>query len=314
METITINLDLPPEQRWSMAAGHRAAINELMACYLKDIEDYEALFVEMLPAYQATFIPSDYLKEIEALSAYCDYSVQQVLFANLYYDIVKFAFACTAYACWDRDSIWHARNLDWWTDNDALKKHTKIFNYTRGGVTVFQSVGWVGFVGVLSGYKPHYFALTLNAIISDEAPNIAKPVTFLLRELLEGDHNFASAKKALEETEIVCDCLLLLSGTQPDEMVVIERTPTQSATRTASDGCIVVTNDYKVLSELEVASGTVLNTTSCGRFDQTKQLLQQAFPSTAEACYQILNHKQVKMGITVQQMVFNACRNSLDIF
>lgn len=314
METITINLDLPPEERWAFASAYRKDINELIACYLKDIEDYEVLFEEMIDAYRETFIPADYLKEIETLADCCDYSFNQVLFANLYYDMVKFAFACTAYACWTGDSIWHARNLDWWTENDALKKHTKLFNYTKGGRTVFQSVGWVGFAGVLSGFKPGHFALTLNAIVSEEAPNIAKPITFLLRELLEGDYSFETAQRALEETEIVCDCLLLLSGTRPDELLVIERTPTQSATRHAADGCIVVTNDYKAFSALEVASGTVLNTTSCGRFDQTQALLRQGFPSTAEACYRILNHEQVKMGITVQQMVFNTQQHRLQIF
>ena len=314
MDTITIYLDLPAEERWAFASAYRNDINQLIECYLKDIDDYEALFYEMKDAYKAAFLPSDYLQEIAALAHCCDYNADQVLFANLYYDVVKYAFACTAYATWDGETVWHARNLDWWTDNDALKKYTKIFNYTKGGQTVFQSVGWVGFVGVLSGFKPGQFAVTLNAIISEAAPQMARPITFLLREILEGDYRFDTAQKVLKDTEIVCDCLLLLSGTQADELVVIERMPSQSATRTVDGGSIVVTNDYHLLHEWAVDQGNVLGTTSCGRFERAAHLLRQQPPQTADACYRILNDSAVKMGITVQQMVFNTKKNQLVVF
>ena len=314
MKTIEINLDLPPEERWEFASEYREDINQLITCYRKDIEDYEGLFREMVDAYKEAFVPLDYIKEIETIAKHCDYDVNQVLFANLYYDIVKFAFACTAYACYESGAVWHARNLDWWTENDALKKFTKRFRYTRNGQTVFESVGWVGFAGVLSGCKPGRSAVTLNAILSEDSPNIAKPISFLLREILENENTFETAKQILEKTEIVCDCLLLLSGTQKDEMVVIERTPTRSAIRQAENDCIIVTNDYKKLSDLEVESGNVLNATFYGRYEQTEYLLQKDLPKTAKECYDILNDSEVKMGITVQQMVFNAGKGTVDIF
>jgi hypothetical protein len=305
MQTIEVNLDLPPKDRWHFAANYTQEINEIIACYWIDLEDYVELIESYLDAYKSLFIPSSYIEEIQCIANYCDYTADQILIANLYYDIVKFAFACTAFAFEKDDSIWHARNLDWWTENDVLKKYTKTFNYTKGGKTVFQSVGWVGFVGVLSGVKPNQFSITLNAIVSDEAPNMAKPITFLLREVLEGNSNFQQAQEILEQTEIICDCLLLVAGTTADEIIVIERTPRSSKTRYAENGFIIVTNDYKKIA-YESKNQSALKDTSCGRYDKTKFLLKQELPSNTSDCFEILNNKAVKMQITVQQMVFNA--------
>lgn len=312
METIEINLDLPPSQRWHFAKQYTQEINEIIAGYWKDFEDYVDLINEYLDLYKTLFIPDDYIQEIQCIAQYCAYNEDQILIANLYYDIIKFAFACTAFAFKNDDSIWHARNLDWWTENDILEKYTKVFNFTRGGNTVFKSVGWVGFVGVLSGYKPQNFAITLNAIVSEEPPHIAKPVSFLLREILEQDNNFQRAKKMLQETEIVCDCLLLLSGIENDEMVVIERTPRTSKTRQSENGFIIVTNDYKLINH-EGKNGNILNDTSCGRYDKTASLLKEKTPSNATECFKILSNEAVKMQITVQQMVFNSKQNLLEI-
>lgn len=304
MQTLTIDLDLPPKDRWHFAAEYSQEINEIIACYWVDLEDYVDLIESYLEVYKTQFIPNSYLEEIECIANYCDYSADQILIANLYYDIVKFAFACTAFSFENDQSIWHARNLDWWTENDVLKKYTKVFNFTKGGQTVFQSVGWVGFIGVLSGLKPNHFSITLNAIVSNEAPNIAKPISFLLREVLEGSHDFQQAQTILEQTDIICDCLLLLSGTKPNEMLVIERTPSTSKTRYAQDNFIIVTNDYKKTPH-KSNNQSALKDTSCGRYDRTQFLLKQKTPHNTEACFEILNDPAVKMQITVQQMIFN---------
>lgn len=302
---ININLDLSPRQRWQMAAHYSQEINEIIACYWIDIEDYVELLEEYLEAYKAQFIAPEFLEEIEGLAEHCAYTADQILMANLYYDIVKFAFACTAFAVEAEGTVWHGRNLDWWTENEVLKKYTKLFNFTRGGKTVFQSVGWMGFVGVLSGMQPQAFSVTLNAIVSEEAPNIGKPVAFLLREVLQEPYSFGDAQKLLEETPLISDCLLLLAGTQASEICVIERTPTQYSTRIATNNSIVVTNDYKSL-EVNSDNQNVLRDTSCGRYDQAQLLLKQKTPKDATACFAILDNEQVKMNITVQQMVFNA--------
>ena len=96
-------------------------------------------------------------------------------------------------------------------------------------------------------------------------------------------------------------------------MVVVERTPTTSEIRLAKNNFIIVTNDYKLISNEDEKHQNILNETSCGRYDQTQCLLQEEIPVNASSCFKILSDEKVKMQITVQQMVFNAKDNLIEV-
>ena len=198
-ETIEINLDLPPSERWHFAKAYQKEINDLVNCYWKEIEEYALLMKDYIELYKTMYVPTAYQEEIKCLAKYCDFDEDQLLIVNLYYDVIKFGFACTAFAFERNNTIWHARNLDWWTENKLLEKHTKVFDWKSNGETVFKSVGWMGFIGVLSGMKPKAFSITLNAVLSEEEPNMAKPISFLLREVLEADNTYGTTKEILEK-------------------------------------------------------------------------------------------------------------------
>ena len=66
----------------------------------------------------------------------------------------------------------------------------------------FTTVGWPGFIGVFSGIAPRRFAVTLNAVISDEPLQAASPVVFLLRQVLEEAPDFQSALRTLKESTV----------------------------------------------------------------------------------------------------------------
>jgi len=302
-EEYIVNLDLPPEERWKFLIDYKEEVNDLLQCYLNDFEGAEFIF-ESIGAYKQEIISEEYLKEIEFIASISKFSSNEILIANLYYDVLKFYLGCTAFAFENNGKVIHSRNLDWWTKNNLLSKHSKIFDFRRNGNTVFKTVGWVGFIGALSGIKPHKFSLTLNAVLSNDNPELAKPVSFLLRDILDSANTFEEAKRKLEITTIASDCLILLSGTKSKEMVVIERTPTRFATREAENNFIIVTNDYKQL-ENNLAEESILQSTSCGRFDRTKELLNKKKPINFEECFNILKDEKVMMGITVQQMVFD---------
>jgi acid ceramidase len=301
---LIVDLDLPANERWHFLADYAKDINELLQCYLDDLTGAEFVF-ENITAYKEVFIKQEYLDEIACIASLSRFSPDEVLIANLYYDILKFYFGCTAFAFENSGTILHARNLDWHTENNLLSKHSKIFNFKRDGKIVFKTVGWPGFVGALSGLKPEKFAVTLNAVLSNDKPEIAYPVSFLIRDVLDTADSFEEARAEFENMPIASDCLLLLSGTTSDQLAVIERTPTRFATRKAENGSVIVTNDYKQLDN-HLAEGNVLQSTSCGRYDRTKELLQHQKPSDADGCLSILKDEQVMMGITVQQMVFNS--------
>ncbi len=298
-----VNLDLPPSKRWEFLADYKDEINELLHYYLTDFEGADLIFTG-IGQYKKNIISQEYLEEIDYIASISRFSPDQVLIANLYYDILKFYLGCTAFATENNGTILHSRNLDWHTENNLLSKHSKIFDFQRHGKTVFKTVGWLGFIGALSGIKPGKFSLTLNAVLSNDSPEIALPVSFLLRDILDSSGSFEQAKTALENTVIASDCLILLSGTEPKEMVVIERTPKRFSTRTSNSGSIIVTNDYKQL-ENNTSGESILQSTSCGRYDRAEQLINTRFPKDSKDCLEILKDDDVMMNITVQQMVFN---------
>ncbi|UZR95255.1 C45 family autoproteolytic acyltransferase/hydolase [Chondrinema litorale] len=300
-----VNLDLPASERWAFLKNHAAEIDELIECYLSDLAGETSIF-DIIGLYKQQLIPTSYLEEIDFIASISKYSADQILIANLYYDVLKFYFGCTAFAFNNADTVVHARNLDWHTENNLLSTHSKIFNFQRGGKTVYKTVGWAGFVGALSGTKPGKFSVTLNAVLSNDSPEVAMPISFLLRDVLDSAESFNEAKRQLEATIIVSDCLLLLSGVNVGEMAVIERTPSRFATRVpeSGKGYIVVTNDYKKLQNNET-DDSILQSTSCGRFDRATLLLSSEQDLSFRECIQVLSDENIKMGITVQQMVFN---------
>ena len=307
---IIINLDLPPSQRWAFLVDYASEINELIQCYLNDFQGAEYLF-GAIGSFKHAVIASEYLEEIEFIASISKFTADEVLVANLYYDVLKFYFGCTAFAVESEGKMLHARNLDWWTDNNLLSRHSKIFAFQKQGQTVFKSVGWVGFVGVLSGVKPGKFSITLNAVLSKDQPEIAIPISFFIRDVLATANSFDEAKAKLENTTIASDCLLLLAGAQTGEMAVIERTPTRSATRNPERHFITVTNDYKLIEN--IVGESELQSTSCGRYDRAVSLLNQSTPQTTADCLAILQDENVMMGITVQQMVFHVATGEVEL-
>ena len=120
MKTYTVNLDLPPEERWKFLTPEKDAINELLACYLNDFRS-EGLLLESVQAYKDICISDQYKKEIKCIASICDFTEDEVLIANLYYDLLKFYFGCTAFAINTEKGMLHSRNLDWHTEKQLIK-------------------------------------------------------------------------------------------------------------------------------------------------------------------------------------------------
>jgi predicted choloylglycine hydrolase len=313
---IEVNLDQPPEARWNGLRPYADKARELMKSYLADLGGAEQLG-SMLPIYKSACVDPALVAELAAVAEMTGLSENEVLVANLYYDAIKFVFGCTAFAVDTRNGPLHARNLDWWTQNGLLSRHTAIIEFYRGAQNeLFKSVGWPGFIGTLSGVAPGRFAVTLNAVLSDKAPGLSPPITFMLRSVLEDAEDFDDAVEILSSTAVASDSLLLVTGTERGQMVVIERTPSKGVVRHSEEGYIVVTNDYLEMdaeSGKSEVSSSELKTTSCDRYIQAAELLSESLPTTVESCLSVLNDPAVIMDITVQQMVMSAAEGMLEV-
>ncbi len=137
----------------------------------------------------------------------------------------------------------------------------------------YSLVGWPSFMGVFSGVAKGRFAITLNAVLSAETPQLAQSITLLLRSLFDTAPDFDTAMSVLTETPIAADCLLLVSGAEPGQMAVVERTSTKAEVRKPDNGLVVVTNDYRTIDNgFAPASGNELQATACSRFNRATAL------------------------------------------
>lgn len=303
---IHLDLSLAPHERWRELAPHAEDAGRLLDSYLRDLGGVET-FGALIEPYLDTFVDAEHRIELATIAQIVNRSPDQVALANFYYEALQQKMGCTAFACDTPDGPIHARNLDWWTDDEMLSRLTCIVR-ADGGASVgpYQLVSWPGFIGAFSALAPGRFAITLNAVTSDEPAAYAQPVVTLIRRALETCREFDEAVALLERTPIAADSLLLVSGTQQGEMVVIERTSTRAALRGPVGGFVAVTNDYKVLGGAELTAGNALQLTTCARFDRAVELVGGTRALDAAGCLRILRDEAIQMIITVQQMVMRA--------
>lgn len=311
---IQVDLRRPPAERWAGLQPYAGDARRLFDQYATDLGG-TTQFHDMIGLYRDTCIEADHAAELYAVAGMIGVLPEDALIVNLYYDAIKFVLGCTAFAVdTDRGPL-HARNLDWWTESNMLSGSTLDVHVRGAEAGPFHLVSWPGFTGALSGVAPDRFAISLNAVLSDEPPAFAPPITYVLRSVFETARTFAEAVDRLVATEIASDCLLLVTGIRPGEMVVVERTPTRAAVRRPNDGRLIVANDYLELSASSVGAGTgqELQRTSCGRFERATALLAEHMPRSAGECFAVLTDPAARMRITVQHMVLSAAQGLVDV-
>lgn len=301
---LTVDLDLEPASRWRLSPAQIKDARRLIDLYNRDLGVDDTL-LELMTGIAEDILSPSLREEIHSLAHQLGVPFAHALAGNLHYDAIKSVWGCTAFAVDTPDGPLHARNLDWVTQDRVLNDTSMTTTFANAPAGEFITVGWPGFAGVLSGMAPGRFAVTLNAVMSEDTPVVAQPVVFLIRDVLETAATYGEALIRLRQSPIASDCLILLSGTQHGEMAVIERTPTRSAVRTPSNNAIFVTNDYLALDSVGAVNEGVLQMTSCGRREQIERLLRTETP-TPEAAFKFLSDSRVQMQITVQQMAFVA--------
>jgi hypothetical protein len=275
-------------------------------------------FAKQLALFRATYIRRQYVQELKAMAAITSLTLDQTTALNCYYDGLKFVFqglptiGCTAFVVDTPDGPLHARNLDWWSDDAGLNEHALILDCQRHSRSHFLNIAWPGVNGVLSGLAPGRFAVTLNAVLSDDKSALGRPIVYTIRDVLDTAPDFAAAVNQLATAKIPCDCLLMVSGIHPGEMAVIERTPRRHAIRRPSHGYIAVTNDYRAIAGQPPGMQGQIGESTAERYATACAHLSDTLPTTPDACLAILD--AVRMDITVQQMVLHprtgtlACR------
>ncbi|KAL7635678.1 UNVERIFIED_CONTAM: hypothetical protein RMT77_013495 [Armadillidium vulgare] len=167
-EVFEINLDSPPKERWTELMKKKST-------YLKDLFDdiqqlvrfligerLSKIIDDELPKISKT-LPYPYNEEIEGMASAADVPVGHVTFYNIFYEMFVL---CTSIIVQDPEgNIHHGRNLDngallgWdtknhtWKVTEMLKPLTVLLHWKKDGKTLFKSVSFAGYLGVLTAVK-----------------------------------------------------------------------------------------------------------------------------------------------------------------
>jgi predicted choloylglycine hydrolase len=266
MELPTLTIDCTTSdinKKYAALEPYRDQMQELLNFYIQEIQQVgvsPSVISFITSAYSLRYIPKRYRDEIAEMSAYFSINKTDLMLINLYYDLVMNHYkfdkpdvknfkrflkipGCSSFAFNTKEGPLHARNLDWWTDEDnSLATNSVLLRYILKN-TEYYLATWPGMTGAFSGMKPGCFSVSLNSVVSKDL-GIGKPAPMMLREVIEKAEDYNQALQMIKDANIMSDCLLMLVGVRENEFVVIEKTPNRYFLRHPKNGFLAVTNDF----------------------------------------------------------------------
>jgi len=249
IETVTVDLDMAPEDRWTHVVRPRAA------AILKLIEDFKTAFgakynstiLDLALKYAGSHylkrMPADYAGEIRGIAKATGIDVGYLWIENIAYELMGL---CTSIVAQGADgNMYLGRNLDFgifmgtnatthnWQLAQDLRDTLINVQFTRGGKVMYNATTYAGFVGLLSGGKgPDGFAITVNTRFDSNVDkgllewmlgknDDCQFLTFQTRIAMEGDADYASAFKRLTNYKPMGPGYIIISGSKAGEGAII---------------------------------------------------------------------------------------------
>ncbi|XP_008297501.1 acid ceramidase [Stegastes partitus] len=246
----TVDLDLPPSKRWTALITDKKTELVNMIQAIKDLANAfvpSGRLIELvditLPLMVDT-LPSPFNDEIKGIADASGIHLGEVVLFNIFYEVFT---VCTSVVAEDnKGNLFHGRNLDFglflgwdvknksWSISEKLKPLVVNLDFKRNNRTVFKSTNFAGYVGMLTGIKPHVFTLTMNERFSLDGGYIGilewifgqrdgMWMSFLTRSVLENANSYEEAKSRLAQTKMLAPAYFILGGNSTGQGCIITR-------------------------------------------------------------------------------------------
>ena len=169
----------------------------------------------------------EYMQELEGLSRHAKVDVNDLVFANVVYDLTA-AFkipgiGCTGFVHGGPDNPLIARAMDWCIP-EGIGSYSMVIRYRAKDYEVL-SVGFPGINGIISGQSSVGLAMTVNQKTKDGVvgvPNWATPTLWRIREVLENSSGYRSARRVIGSQRIASPAFVLMCGVNSGEACLVE--------------------------------------------------------------------------------------------
>ena len=238
----TINLDLPPQQRWmEVAKDYEENIIQLLQQVKKMAPPKVVSLLSMFGDDVDRYMPHPYGLEMVGIAEALNTSIGDVVLGNTLYEVTAYSHQrekggvkmCTSIVAETiNGSIYHGRNLDY-SFTDLLRDVTITVDFQQGGKTMYTGTTFAGTVGLATGQKPHAYTISLderdqgkwwmNAFESLIAGTHGIVFLRIRDAIADKEMDFESAVTFLADTPLIAPTYIIIGGTKPHEGVVITR-------------------------------------------------------------------------------------------
>ena len=189
-------------------------------------------------------VPDRYLEEMQGLADGAGIPLKTLQRIHALPDLtsVTCASSVAAGAATQDGRLIQIRNLDWAIQSN-VQRYAALIVHEPKGRRPFVSVGWLGFIGVLSGINRSGISVAEIGAETTDANLRGVPMPFLLRRVLEESDNLEQAAKIIKMGPRTVGYNYLLADAKTREAVALETTRQHSALFRMEEGCLV-RSDY----------------------------------------------------------------------
>ena len=255
------------------------------------------------------FIPKEYRDEIYGISLF--FSDKYDYIGPKYNRIINYHAAhdighavqnmhlvgCTAFGTWSFDSAQQqmimGRNFDFYFGDDFAKNKIILLSNPDSGYKNV-SVTWAGFTGVVSGINEKGLGITLNSDKSEIPTQSGTPVSIIARDVLQYASNIEEAIAICAKYTAFVSESFTISSAIDQQVIVLEKTPTQTGIYYPESDTIVVTNHFQSeeLKDLPINIEHKKTSESVKRFDRTQELVNASSTMNYMEVAQILRDQK----------------------
>ena len=252
-----VNLDLPPQQRWTEVCSKLANESDFLEAYLENslhVNNAEAKVLEYLGETLFNRYGEETSLEIKGCADAMGISFGLLALLNVGYEARSLGGGihnttgpcddcmqgkgasgnmCTSIIARQSDGkVIHGRNLDWNIPAE-LRNFVMTIHFTKGGEELFTSAVLLGYVGILTGLKPGKFSVSIDerglggnvfqnlehALLN---PKALQP-SHLLRKAFEEAESYDEVLTMLSTYPLVAPVYYIIAGVTSNEGALLSR-------------------------------------------------------------------------------------------